>query len=229
MSMGVTVVMIVVMLAVTMIVMCVIVVTMIMMAVVMMIMTVRRMTAAGICPAFGIERRFDGDDARAEAPHHILDHMIAPDAKPLADNLCRQMAIAEMPRDADQMMRIGAANFHQRLRRRHHLDQPPVFQHQRIAAAQRHRFLQIEQELQSARAGHRHAAPVPIVETEDHGIGGRGPTAGRMNLRRADHDVSFCTSPPIMTSMLVGEALNGPESARHAFKCGVRRCAARSS
>lgn len=95
MSMGMTVVMIVVMLAmtmivrVTMIVMRVIMVTMIMMAVVVVIMTVRPMTAARIRSALGIKRRFDGDNARTEATHHVLDHMIAPDAKALADNLRR--------------------------------------------------------------------------------------------------------------------------------------------
>lgn len=193
--------MIVVMLAVTvivrMIVMLVIVlrVTMIMVAVIMMAVTMRRVAAAGIGSAFRIERRLDGDDARAETSHHLLDDMIAPDAKALADDLGRQMAVAEMPRDPDQMMRIGATDFHQRLRRGHDLDQPSVFQHQRIAAAQRHRFLQVQQEFESARAGHRHAAPVPVVETENHRIGGSlGPTAGRTNLHSADHDVTLIAS-----------------------------------
>ena len=187
MSMGVTVVMIVVMLAVTIIVrVAMVMVTMIMMRVI--VVTMRRMTAAGIRPAFRIERRLDGDNARAEAPHHVLDHMIAPDAKAFTYDLGRQMAVAKMPGDADKVMRIGAANFHQWFGCRYDLDQPSVFQHQSIAAAQRHSFLQVQQELQSARAGHRHATPVPIVETEHHRIGGLGPTARRANLRRADHD-----------------------------------------
>lgn len=233
MSMGVTVV-IVITLAVTMIVMRVIVatvfviamivVTVIMAVVIMMIMTMRGMAAAGIGAAFRIERRFDGDDARTKTAHHVLNDVIAADAKALADDLRRQVPVAEMPGDPHEMMRIGAANFHQRLRRRDHLDQPPVFQHQRIAAAQRDGFLQVQQELQPARTGHHHPPPVPVVETEDHRVsGGLGPANLRANLRCADHEVSFCTSPPIMTSMLVGDALNGPDSARHAFKCGMRR------
>ena len=55
------------------------------------------------------------------------------------------MAISEMPCDAHQMMWIGTANLNERFRRSNHFDQLPVFQHQRIAAAQRQRFLKIEQ------------------------------------------------------------------------------------
>ena len=78
-----------------------------------------------------------------------------------------------MPGDAHQMLRIVAANLDQRLGRRHHLDQPAVVQHQRVAAAQRHGVLEVEQEFEPARAGHRHPPPVPVVEIEHDGIGRR--------------------------------------------------------
>ncbi len=105
------------------------------------------------------------------------------------------MPVAEMPGDPHEMMRIGAANLDQRFGRGDHLNQPSVVQDQRIAAAQRHGFLQIEQEFQSARAGHRHPPPMPVVEAEDHRIsGGLGPTAGRANLRRADHGADLIAS-----------------------------------
>lgn len=157
-----------------------------MMAVILVPM--RRMTTAGIGAALRIERRFDGDDARAEATHHLLDDVIAPDAQALADDLGRQMTIAEMPRDPHQMLRIGAADFHQRLGCCDHFDQPAVFEYQRIAAAQRDGLFQVQQEFQPARAGHRHAPPVPVVEIEHHRIGGTRPASRRVNLRRADHD-----------------------------------------
>ena len=91
-------------------------------------------TAAGIGSAFGIERRFDLDHFCAQPLHHLLDDMIAADAKSLAGDLRRQMPIAEMPRHTHQMTRIGDANLNQRFRRGHHFDQSSVFQHQRIAA-----------------------------------------------------------------------------------------------
>ena len=45
------------------------------------------------------------------------------------------MPVAEMPGDPDQMLRIVAADLGQRLGRRDHLDQPAIFEHQRVATA----------------------------------------------------------------------------------------------
>ena len=122
--------------------------------------------------ALGIERRFDFDDARAQSFHHRLDDMIPADAQALRHDLGRQMAVAEMPGDADEMQGIGAADLDQRFGRRDHFDEPAVFQHQRVAAAQSHRVFEDEQELKPARAGHRHPPPVPVVEIEHDGVGG---------------------------------------------------------
>ena len=184
-----------------MIVMIVLVGRMIVMGVVVMPMIVMTIPAAGIGAAFRIERRVDGDDARAEALHHLLDHMIAPDAQALADDLCRQVPIAEMPGDPHQMIRIAAANLDKRLRRGDHFDEAAVFQHQRIAAAQRDGFLQVEQEFQPASADHRHAAAMPVIEIEHHRIGGMRPISRRADLRGADHSVQTF---PIAPTTIIG-------------------------
>ncbi len=98
------------------------------------------------------------------------------------------MPVAEMPGDADQVMRIGALDLEQRLGRRHYLDQPAVFQHQRIAAAKCDGILQIEQEFEPARALHGHAAPVTVVEIEHDGVGRRlRPAMLPFDLGGADH------------------------------------------
>lgn len=150
-------------------------------------MFLRRM-ARRIGAAFGIERRLDLDDPRAEPLHHRLDDVIAADAQALRHDLRRQMAVAEMPGDANQMQRISAADLDQRFSGRHHLDQPAVFQHQRIAAAQRDGIFEIEQEFQPARPRHRHAPPVPVVEIEHDSIGrGLRPAMLPEDLCRADH------------------------------------------
>ena len=142
--------------------------------------------------AFGIERRFDLDDACAEALHHRLDDVIPADAKPFTDDLGRQMAIAEMPRDPHQMRRVAAANLYQRLGRAHHFDKPAVFQHQSIATAQCNGIFQVEQELQTARARHHHTAAMAVVEIQHHGIGrGLAEAMLSLNLRRADHVRTF--------------------------------------
>ena len=114
--------------------------------------------------------------------------MIAPDPQAVGNNLGRQMPVAQVPGYPNQMVRIGAPDFDQRLRRRDDLDQPVIVEHQRIAAPQRDRVLQIEQKLEAPRAGHRHPTPVPIVEIEHDGIGRRlGPAVCAADLRRADH------------------------------------------
>ena len=102
------------------------------------------MAVAGIGATFGIERRFDLDHARAEAFHHRLDDVVAPDPQPFRHDLGRQMAVAEMPGDPDQMLRIVAADLGQRLGSCDHLDQPAIVEHQRIASAQHDGALEVE-------------------------------------------------------------------------------------
>jgi hypothetical protein len=156
--------------------------------------------------ALGIERRFDFDHPRTQPRHHFLDHMVTPDAKRLGQNLRRQMAVAEMPGDANQMLRILAADFRQALRRCDHLDQTAILEHQCIAATQGHRILEIEQEFKPAGARHRHSAPMTVVEVENDGIRRRlAPAVVLRDLDRADHEI-FSTLASLMISITVGAA-----------------------
>ena len=101
---------------------------------------------ACIGAAFGIEWRLDLDQARAEPFDQRLDHVIAANAQGRGRDLGRQMAIAKMPGQADQVVRVRSLDLDQGFGCGHHLDQPAVFQHQRIAAAQHDGAFQIEQE-----------------------------------------------------------------------------------
>ena len=93
-----------------------------------------------------------------------------------------------MPGNANKMLRVLATYFDQRLRGSNDFDQPAVFQHQRITAAQGHRVFQIEQEFQAARAPHRHPPPMTIVEIEHNTISRRfAPAMLSLNARGADH------------------------------------------
>jgi len=168
----------------------IVITVMIVTAVVMMAMVMRRMIMRRlrIRPALGIERRLDLDDARAEPLHHRLDDVIPADAQAFWHDLGRQMTVAEMPGNPDQMQRIGTPDLDQRLGGRDHLDQPSVFQHQGVATAQRDGVFQIEQEFQPARPRHRHPPPVPVVEIEHDGIGrGLRPMMLAEDFGRADH------------------------------------------
>ena len=133
----------------------------------------RGMRMASIGAALGIEWRLDLDDAGAEPLHHRFDDVVAADAQALWHDLRRQMTVAEMPGDPNQMQRILPSNFEQRLGGGNHLDQPAVFQHQGIAAAQGRGIFQIEQEFEPARARHRHSPPVSVVEIKHDGVSGR--------------------------------------------------------
>jgi hypothetical protein len=151
-----------------------------------------RVATLGISATFGIEWRFDLDHARAQPLHHRLDDMIAPDTQAPRRDLGRQMAVAEMPGDPNQMLRIGAADLGQGLRRRDDLDQPVIVEHQRVAAAQHGGIFQIKQEFKPARPRHRHPPAMTIVEIEHDGIGRRlVPAMGAANLRGADHVAVF--------------------------------------
>ena len=200
-----------------------------MMRVVVMAVLVCMSGGDGVGAAFGIEWRLDLDHAAAEAAHHLLDHMIAADAQPLCHHLHRQVAVAEVPGDAHEMQVVAAADFQQRLRGCHHLDQPPVVQHQRVAAAQRDHLGQVEQELQPARTGHRHAPAMAVVELEHDGVSRLAvPARSGLDGGGAQHQ-RLITSAGLMISITVGEALNGADSSRHTFMCGALPCASRCS
>jgi hypothetical protein len=148
-----------------------VVVTMIVVVMAVPVMGVRR--GAEIRAALGVEWRFDLGRLGAESAYHLLDHVIATDAQPFGHDLHRQMPIAEVPGNLHEVHGVAATDLEQWLRGRDHLDQPPVFQHQRIAAAQCDHVGEVEQKLQAAGAGHRHAPPMAVVEFEHDRIRGR--------------------------------------------------------
>jgi hypothetical protein len=189
MSMGVTVMMVVRVMLVIM--PCVIMV----MAYVTVMAMPRAMTVAGIGTTFRIERRLDLDNAGTKPFHHGLDHMVMADAKPLADDLRRQVPVAEVPGQPHEMARISPADFEKMFRCSHNFDQPAILQHQSISAPQRGHLLKIEQEFETARPSHCHAAAMTVVKTKYDGISRRlGPTMMGAHLCCADHADSLIAS-----------------------------------
>ncbi|MHC2672905.1 hypothetical protein ACVI1J_005068 [Bradyrhizobium diazoefficiens] len=206
------------------------------MAVIMMRMVIvaMRMTGVGIGATFRIEWRLDLDDTRAEALHHGLDDVVAADAQGFGHDLRRQMTIAEVPADADEVVRIAAADLEQRLGRRNHFDQPAVLQHQRVAAAQRNGVLQVEQEFEPPRPRHRHAAAVPIVEIEHDRVHWCfGEAVLSPNLRRPDHWLLPCyrvsTFSGVMISTFGGAMKHFTAMRPNVFMCSMARCGTSAS
>jgi hypothetical protein len=169
----------------------------------MMVRFRRGMRVARIGAAFGIKGRLDLDDARAKPLHHGFDDMIMPDTQGLSRDLGRQMPVAEMPGKANQMMRVAAADLEKPLRSGHDLDQPAVFKHQRVTAAQRDRVLKIKQEFKPPRARHHHPPPVTIIEIKHDGIGRRlAPAVLSQNLGSPDHRSTVLASARLPLCMI---------------------------
>lgn len=68
-----------------------------------MIMPVRAALAIGA--AFRVEGRHRVGEGAAKADNHVLDHMVMQDAQGPVHQLCRQMAVAQMPGDPHQRSR----------------------------------------------------------------------------------------------------------------------------
>jgi hypothetical protein len=189
-----------------------------------------RVAVCGVGTTFRIERRFDLDHPRAQPLHHVFDDVIAANTQSFSRDLRRQMPVAEMPGDANKMLRIVAADFQKRLCCCHNFDQPTVLQHQRVAATQRDCSFEIQQEFKPARSCHRHPSPVAIVEVEHNRIRWRlAPAMSAANLRGADHTQSFSTFASLMISITVGAARYGAAYSRQTFMCGALPWALRSS
>lgn len=148
----------------------------------------RRFRGRFIRPPIRLERRLDMHHLRAERLHHLLEHMIPADADRLEKDFRRGMPIAQMIGEPHHQARIGRANLRKLLRRGDDFDQPPIFQHQRIAATNVNRLWQVEQEFRAAHAGHRHPAAMTFLVIEHHAVGGfRLPCAFCGNEVRSDH------------------------------------------
>ena len=140
----------------------------------MMIVTLRRHMLR-IGAAFGIERRLDLADVGAQPTQHVLDHMVPADPQLRAENLRRQMAVAEVPGDAGELLEVAGLHFGERLRRGQDLHQPAVLQRQRVALPEHDGFRQVEQEVEAPYAFHGDAAAMAVVIVENDRVGGLAP------------------------------------------------------
>lgn len=162
-------------------------VSVLMLSMVVVVIVVAVHPAVAIGAAFGMEGGVDGHDIGAELDEHVLDDVITADAQPVAEQFGRQVPVAEMPGEAQQMRAVLGADLDQSLGRRLDRDDASVLEQQAVPLLQRHGLGQVEQELRPALGGHGDAAPVPRVEIEHDGVGRRlGPEAGGIDGEGAD-------------------------------------------
>ena len=135
-----------------------------------------------LCGAAGfrIERRLDRRHRGAETRRHLLQHVIAADAEPVADDLHVGVAVAEMPGEPHQRERRPRRDLDQRLGLPGHQHDAAVVEHDAVAVAQRHRLVEVEQELGAALALEHDAAAMAVAGIEHHAVdrGGGIPEAG---------------------------------------------------
>src|SRR6516164_6871368 len=171
--------------------------------IVTMIVSRRAALGADIGAALGIERRLERDHAGPEALDHRLDDGIAADAQRLRQYFGGQMAIAEMPGDADERRRVCGPDLAQRFGLGDHLNHASVLEPQPVPAAQHRRFGKVQQEFEPADAGHGDPPAIALIEIEHHRVGrSAGPMTGRDDLVGAQH---HCLSAGIVNAASMGD------------------------
>jgi hypothetical protein len=128
------------------------------------------MVSAGIGAGFRVEWCLDRIDVSAEALHHRCDHMIGTDADASAEQLHRQMPVAEMPGDADQFAFIMRIDLQQRFGFRADPDHATVIETQPVAMSQPRGLWEIEQYLVAAFSRQQDAPTMPVIEVDQHVI-----------------------------------------------------------
>ncbi len=109
-------------------------------------MMVMMMTAGGIGTILRIERCDDMRHMSAELLHHIRDDVICTNADMPIEQLHGQMAIAEMPGDAHQLVAVMRMNIEQFLAARRHPHPASILKVQAITIAKAHGLRHIEQD-----------------------------------------------------------------------------------
>jgi hypothetical protein len=150
--------------------------------VMVMIVVVMMVPSAGrVRTGFRIERRFDRLDVPAQTFNHVLDHMIGANSDPVAKQLHRQMAIAQMPRDTHQLAIVMRVDFQQRFRPGSDADHAAALQRQPIPVAQPNRLGEINQHFAARFRCQNDTAAMAAIEVDQHLIGRIRPGASGQN------------------------------------------------
>lgn len=122
--------------------------------------------------ALRVEGRLRRRDLRAETDEHGRKHMIRADQDAARLDGRRDVAVAEMPREAREVLGIIRRDDEKRLGLRSDLDHAAVLEHEAVTVAQRGRFGKVEKKLEPAFPLHCEPTTMAIVVGQDDGIGG---------------------------------------------------------
>jgi hypothetical protein len=122
--------------------------------------------AGSISASLGIERRLNLLDMAAQALDHFLNDVIGPDANAVAEQLHRQMTIAEMPGDAHQFAVIMRVDFEQWLGTRADSNDATILQGEPVPVSQSHGLREIHQEILTSLRYQNDPASMSAIEVD---------------------------------------------------------------
>jgi hypothetical protein len=157
--------------------------------VVIMRMRVAMTVRLGVRALLRIKRRVEGSQQSAEPPQHVLDHMIAPNTQPVADDLHLDVPVANVPGEPRQRMAVRGGDFDQRLRAANDPHDAAIVEHKTVAVAQSDDLGQIEQKGRAALACQNDPATLPLMRVKRHLIDRTAavPVARHLDGMRAFH------------------------------------------
>ena len=120
------------------------------------------MRSTGVGAKFRVERCLEPGDPAAEPRHHLGNDMILANAQAVADDLNRQMAVAEMPGDAQQAWPIRGFDIEDWLGRRAPSISPRVTASSLTPAALSSCARQIEKKGSTRIGDQTDAPPMPV-------------------------------------------------------------------
>jgi hypothetical protein len=123
---------------------------------------------AAIGADFRVEGSIEPGDTAAEPGYHIGDDVIRSNAQPLAGDLKRQVPVAEVPSDPQQVRPIDRLDFQKRLRRRANAEIPAGVELKTVAVDEVTRPRQIEKKGLSRIGDEADAAAMPVDVSEGH-------------------------------------------------------------
>jgi hypothetical protein len=116
--------------------------------------------------------------------------VVAADQDAVCQDLGRQMAVADLPGQGQQMAGVMAAHFVKRFRRSADLDDAAIVEDEPVAMAQQPRLGEVEQELDAVVGDHLHAPPVARGLVQRDGARGIVEMAGNGGGCRHGRDIT---------------------------------------
>lgn len=108
---------------------------------------------------------------RAEAAHHLQQHVVVADIERVLADLRGDVAVADMPGDLHEPQRIVGRDLDEALGRRLDLHEAPVLQLHRVAVVENGRAVEVEEKGEAAFGGQRDAPAVARFVVEGQRVG----------------------------------------------------------